>query len=152
LNSKSLTLRGLYPATLVPFAPDLSVDVPALRSHLKSVSSTPGVKGIVVTGGIGELLQLSMDEQLLILREALSLRQPGQLVIAGLSSPNVQRAIEEAKALKSAGADALLVMPPFDVRAYRRLSTHTPAIVGWFRAVGEGAGMAMIVFQYGPQS
>jgi 4-hydroxy-tetrahydrodipicolinate synthase len=44
------------------------------------------------------------------------------------------------------------VLPAFDVRAYRRLIAHTPAVVDYFRALGEGAGLPMIVFQYGPQS
>jgi 4-hydroxy-tetrahydrodipicolinate synthase len=149
---KSLELRGLYPATLTPFNPDLSVDWGALRSHLAAMTSVRGVQGIVVNGGLGELLQLSLDEQLRIVSEAVELRRPGQIVITGLSSPNMRQGIDDAKALRAAGADALLVLPPFDVRAYRRLIAHTPAVLNYFRSLGEGGGLPMIVFQYGPQS
>ncbi len=35
---KRVVMRGLYPATLTPFNPDLSIDVPSLRSHLKTIA------------------------------------------------------------------------------------------------------------------
>jgi 4-hydroxy-tetrahydrodipicolinate synthase len=147
-----LVMRGLYPATITPFAADLSVDLPSLRSHLNTVASTPGVRGLVVNGGLGELLQLTIEEQLLVVQEAVKLRQPWQLVITGISSCSAKRAVADALALKRAGAEALLVFPPFDVRAYRRLTSHTPAVVGFFRELGESVGLPMVVFQYGPQS
>lgn len=151
-EGKRVVMRGLYPATLTPFAPDLSVDIESLRAHLRTIASTPGVKGLVVNGGLGELLQLTLAEQVLVIEETLKQRQPGQLVIAGLSANSVHRAVEEGLALKRAGADALLVFPPFDVRAYRRLTAHTPSVVRFFRELGERVDLPMIIFQYGPQS
>lgn len=150
--AKRLVMRGLYPATLTPFAPDLSVDRPSLRSHLKTIATTPGVRGLVVNGGLGELLQLTLDEQLLVIEETVKLRQPEQLVIAGISSCSAKRAVADGLALKRAGAEALLVFPPFDIRAYRRLTSHTPAVVGFFRELCESVDLPMVVFQYGPQS
>jgi 4-hydroxy-tetrahydrodipicolinate synthase len=70
MTAKSISFRGLYPATVTPFAEDLSIDIPSLRKHLRTVASTSGVKGIVVNGGVGEILQLSHDEQVLIAKEA----------------------------------------------------------------------------------
>ncbi|MDB5948117.1 MAG: dihydrodipicolinate synthase [Ramlibacter sp.] len=149
---KRVVMRGLYPATLTPFNPDLSIDLPSLRSHLRTIAATPGVRGLVVNGGLGELLQLTLDEQVLVIQETLKQREPGQLLIAGLAANSAYRAVEEGRALKRAGAEALLVFPPFDVRAYRRLTTHTPAVVGFFRELGEKVDLPMIIFQYGPQS
>ncbi len=151
MTSKSLTLRGLYPATVTPFAEDFSLDVPSLRKHLHTVASTSGVKGIVVNGGIGEILQLSLDEQVQIVKEAAAAVAHGQTVIAGISNSSAKRAAADARALKAAGADALLVLPPFDVRAYNRLRGHTPSVVAYFRELGE-AGVPMIVFLYSPAS
>lgn len=150
--SKSLVMRGLYPATLTPFAADLSIDLPALRQHLRTVADTPGVKGLVVNGGLGELLQLSLEEQVLVVEETARVVQPGQVIISGISDTNAARAAASALALKRAGAQALLVFPPFDIRAYRRLMAHIPSLVAYFRELGETAGLPMIIFQYGPQS
>jgi 4-hydroxy-tetrahydrodipicolinate synthase len=149
---KRVAMRGLYPATLTPFNPDFSVDVPSLRSHLRTIAGTPGVKGLVVNGGLGELLQLTLDEQVLVIEEAVRHRQPGQLLITGLAANSVHRAVQEGLVLKQAGAEALLVFPPFDLRAYRRLTSHTPAVVGFFRELGEKLDLPMVIFQYGPQS
>jgi 4-hydroxy-tetrahydrodipicolinate synthase len=149
---RRVVMRGLYPATVTPFHPDLSIDVPSLRSHLRTIAGTPGVKGLVVNGGLGELLQLTLDEQVLVVQEALKHRQPGQLLITGLSANSAHRAVQEGLALKRAGAEAFLVFPPFDVRAYRRLTSHTPSVVGFFRELGEKVGLPMVIFQYGPQS
>lgn len=149
---KRIVMHGLYPATLTPFHEDLSIDLASLRSHLRTIASTPGVNGLVVNGGLGELLQLSLDEQVLVIRETLQQRRPGQLVITGLAANSIRRAVDEGLALKQAGAEAFLVFPPFDVRAYRRLTAHTPAVVGFFRELGERVGLPMVIFQYGPQS
>jgi len=151
MTTKSLVLRGLYPATITPFAEDLSLDLRALNDHLRKVAATPGVKGIVVNAGVGEILQLSLDEQVQIVRAAVAVVSPTQIVVAGLSDSSASRAAVQARALKEAGAQALLVLPPFDVRAYARLRGHTPSIVAYFRELGE-AGLPMIVFLYSPAS
>jgi 4-hydroxy-tetrahydrodipicolinate synthase len=149
---KRIVMHGLYPATLTPFREDLSIDLVSLRSHLRTIASTPGVNGLVVNGGLGELLQLSLDEQLLVVRELLQQRRPDQLAIAGLAANSIRRAVDEGLALKDAGAEAFLVFPPFDVRAYRRLTAHTPSVTAFFRELSEQVGLPMVIFQYGPQS
>jgi 4-hydroxy-tetrahydrodipicolinate synthase len=151
-EDKRAVMRGLYPATVTPFAADLSIDVPSLRSHLQAIASTPGVNGLVVNGGLGELLQLSLEEQVLVIGETIKQRRADQLVITGLSANSAARAVQDGLALKRAGAEAFLVFPPFDVRAYRRLIAHTPSVVGFFRELDEKVGLPMIIFQYGPQS
>lgn len=151
-DARPLQMQGLYPATLTPFDAHLQIDLPALRAHLAQVAGTPGVQGIVVNAGLGEMLQLSLDEQVLVLHEARRILRPDQLLITGLGANSAQRAIEQARVLAEAGAQALLVFPPFDVRAYRRLIGHAPAVTSFFRTLAEGAGLPMIIFQYGPQS
>jgi 4-hydroxy-tetrahydrodipicolinate synthase len=145
-------LSGLHPATVTPFGPDLSIDVPTLRSHLRDVASTPGVRGLVVNGGLGELLQLSMEEQQLVIREALAQREPGQLLTTGICANSAKQAVADGLAVKQAGAEALFVFPPFDIRSYRRLTVHTPSVVAFFRELGAAVGLPMIIFQYAPQS
>lgn len=151
-DTRSLQMQGLYPATLTPFNERLEIDLPALRAHLEEVAGTPGVQGIVVNAGLGEMLQLSLEEQVQVLHEARRILRPGQLLVTGLGVNCAQRGIEQARVLAQAGAQALLVFPPFDVRAYRRLIGHAPAVKGFFQALADGAGLPMIIFQYGPQS
>jgi 4-hydroxy-tetrahydrodipicolinate synthase len=147
-NSKQMVLGGLYPATITPFKDDLSVDFDALRRHLKESSDADGVSGLVVNAGIGEILQLSVKERQEILALARQSVRPGQLVISGVEGRSASQAIEDGLSAKKAGADALLVLPPFDVRPYRRLSRHVDSVYSFFAALDREIDLPMIVFQY----
>ena len=147
ITPKSLVLRGLYPATITPFKADLSVDYDALRRHLRETAQTPGVKGLAVNAGLAEILQLSDEEKKKILALARSVMLPGQLLISGIEGRG-PAAITDGLLAKAAGADALLVLPPFDVRPYRRLAQDPDSVYGFFKMLDEQVDLPMIIFQY----
>jgi dihydrodipicolinate synthase/N-acetylneuraminate lyase len=76
-SGKRLLLNGLFPATIAPFKPDLSVDYRSLERHLDTTLCAEGVSGIVISAGAGEKLQLAPHEELAIIRMAVRLRRPG---------------------------------------------------------------------------
>ena len=147
ITPKSLVLRGLYPATITPFKADLSVDYDALRRHLRETAQTPGVKGLAVNAGLAEILQLSDEEKKKILALARSVMMPGQILISGIEGRG-PAAITDGLLAKAAGADALLVLPPFDVRPYRRLAQDPDSVYGFFKMLDEQVDLPMIIFQY----
>ena len=147
ITPKALVLRGLYPATITPFKADLSVDYDALRRHLSETAQTPGVKGLAVNAGLAEILQLSDEEKKKILALARSVMLPGQLLISGIEGRG-PAAITDGLLAKAAGADALLVLPPFDVRPYRRLAQDPDSVYGFFKMLDEQVDLPMIIFQY----
>lgn len=147
IASKSLVLRGLYPATITPFKADLSVDYDALRRHLSETAQTPGVKGLAVNAGLAEILQLSDEEKKKILALARSVMKPGQILISGIEGRG-PIAVQDGLLAKAAGADALLVLPPFDVRPYRRLAQNPDSVYGFFKMLDEQVDLPMIIFQY----
>ena len=147
ITPKALVLRGLYPATITPFKADLSVDYDALRRHLRETAQTPGVKGLAVNAGLAEILQLSDEEKKKILALARSVMLPGQLLISGIEGRG-PAAITDGLLAKAAGADALLVLPPFDVRPYRRLAQDPESVYGFFKMLDEQVDLPMIIFQY----
>ena len=147
ITPKALVLRGLYPATITPFKADLSVDYDALRRHLSETAQTPGVKGLAVNAGLAEILQLSDEEKKKILALARSVMLPGQLLISGIEGRG-PAAITDGLLAKAAGADALLVLPPFDVRPYRRLAQDPESVYGFFKMLDEQVDLPMIIFQY----
>jgi 4-hydroxy-tetrahydrodipicolinate synthase len=150
--AKPLRLSGLYPATVTPFREDLSIDMEELESHLRSTAQTPGVMGIAVNGGLGELLQLTVEEQVEAVKVTRKVCNANQLVIAGLEGRNAQQMIETGRRLVAAGADAFLVLPAFDVRAYRRMCSDTQAVVELFSELDKGLDTPMVVFNYPPAS
>lgn len=149
-SRKKLVLRGLYPATVTTFNEDYSIDYRSLEHHLGAVANSHGVEGIVVNGGVAELLQLTLEEQKKIVELARQIVKPGQLVIAGVEGRSAKAVIEAGINVKEAGADALLVMPPFDVRAYRRLASDEASVVEFFSELDQGIDLPMIIFQYPP--
>lgn len=148
IPGKTLSMHGLYPATVTPFAADGSIDMAGLRRHLQAVYSAEGVTGVVVNSGIGELLQLQLSEMAATIELATQIRAPGQLVISGIEGHNPERLIEAGLVAKRAGADALLVLPAFDRRAYRRLNGHVPSVLALFERLGREIDLPMVIFQY----
>lgn len=149
---KPLVLRGLFPATVTPFTDTLAVDHAALEAHLREMAATSGVAGIVVNSGIGELLQLTPAECDDVIRLALRLRRPDQLVIAGIDGRGAAEYIAAGRQARAAGADALLVLPPFDKRPYRRLAAHAATVFDFFAALDRDIDLPMVIFQYPPNS
>jgi 4-hydroxy-tetrahydrodipicolinate synthase len=145
---KEMQLRGLYPATVTPFDEDFGVDNIALDAHLTETLAAEGVQGIVVNGHIGEVLALTSDEREAIVRRAVALRPEGKLVFAGVEARTAAELVREGNRAKEAGADGLLVLPPVDVRPYRRLSKHVPSVLHFFKALNDKVGLPMIVHQY----
>jgi len=142
------SLRGLLPATVTPFADDLSLDEAALARHLKAVAEADGVAGLVVNGHIGEICALTPEEQAQCVRIAREVALPGQFVISGVESRTARGLVSAGEAARDAGADGLLVLPPLDMRAYRRLCAHPPALLHYISALESDVGLPMILHQY----
>jgi 4-hydroxy-tetrahydrodipicolinate synthase len=151
-ENKPLVMNGLFPATVTPFADDLSVDYAALEQHLREMAQTDGVTGIVVNSGIGELPQLSDEDCERCIKLAMRVRRPDQIIVAGIMGRRVTDYVAAGLRARAAGAAALLVLPPFDLRPYRRLAAHVPAVYDFFAALDREIDLPMVVFQYPPQS
>ena len=147
-----MKFRGLYPATVTPFDKQLKIDTGALEKHFHATSEPRGVSGLVVNGHIGEVLTLSDAEREQVVRIAVGCRRPGQVVVAGVEGRTAEKAVRHAARARDAGADALLVLPPFDVRPYRKLVAHVDSVKGFFEELDAKVGLPMVVFQYPKRS
>lgn len=141
------SFTGLFPATVTPFDEWGGVDVDALCRHLAAVSSAP-VCGLVVNGGIGEVFQLRQEERDTVVKEAARIRAAGQVLVAGIDATTADEACRQGEAAVAAGADALLVLPPFDRRPYRALCQDRAAVLEFFQALDRRLGVPVVVFQY----
>lgn len=152
MPSSTLHMTGLFPATVTPFDNSGALDLASTQRHLSSVASTEGVSGIVVNGGIGELFQLTAHEQTSVISLARDAVPAGRLVVAGINASTADAAAEQASAAAGAGADALLVLPPFDCRSYRALFRSREAVVEYFTELDRRVGVPLVVFQYPEES
>ncbi|WP_213450407.1 dihydrodipicolinate synthase family protein [Rhizomonospora bruguierae] len=142
------TFSGLYPATVVPFTESDTVDAEALRRVIEYSSTPRGVSGVVVSGHMGELMMLDAAERREVVRVARAAAPAGKHVIAGVEGRTPKALATAAREAVDAGADALLVCPPFDARPLRPLVGHAEAALTYFRAVADAVDVPLIVFQY----
>ena len=143
-----MEIRGLIPATLTPFTRDNRVDLPALAAHLQRVASASGLFGIAVNGHAGEVLALGSEERESIVRAAREALPPHLKLVAGVESHCIDGLVREGLRAKDAGADMLLVIPPFDIRVFRHLAHDAQASFSVFERLEREVGLPMIVFQY----
>ena len=69
-------------------------------------------------------------------------------LIAGVESHATDGLVREGLRAKEAGADLLLVIPPFDIRTWRHLSHDSDSVYRVFERLDREVGLPMIVFSY----
>lgn len=147
-----MKITGLIPATVTPFHPDGSIDYDDLTRHLEDVASASGLFGIAVNGHAGEVLALTSQERRDVIAHARKVLPKSLKLVAGIESHSIDELVQEGLNAKEAGADMLLVLPPFDVRPYRLLAQHPESVHAVFQRLDAEVGLPMIVFQYAEAS
>jgi 4-hydroxy-tetrahydrodipicolinate synthase len=142
----SQVYKGILPALQVPFNKDLSIDEPELRRFAGWLASHKGIGGLVTNGHTGEVFALTAKQRARVTEvvvEAAGGRMP---VISGICCEGITEAVEHANMAREAGATGLLLMPP---HGWLRFGMQQPEnVVDYFKAVGEGSGLDIIVHIY----
>lgn len=95
-----------------PFRDDGSIDDAALDAHINRLIKA-GVHGLVPGGSTGEFPALSTDERKTLTELCVKSAAGRVPVIAGTGDLSTSRSIELAQHAAQAGADAIMVVPPF---------------------------------------
>jgi 5-dehydro-4-deoxyglucarate dehydratase len=133
-----LQLRGVLGFPVTPFHNDLSVDLDALEENVDHMASH-AFCAIVAAGGSGEIYSLSPEEIVAVVRVAVKTVRGRMPVIAGVGF-NSTISATLAQQVENAGADALLVMPPYYMNA------PPDGLLSYYRAVGSSSSLPMIVY------
>jgi 4-hydroxy-tetrahydrodipicolinate synthase len=105
--------HGIYAATLCPLHADGSIDEATLARHLEASAFVDGMTGLLINGHAGENAMLSRDEKRRVTEIAAEVCGKHFILVCGINaedSMEAQRHVDDAKA---AGADAVLVFPPY---------------------------------------
>ena len=102
---------GLLSFPVTHFDADLSFDEAGYRKHLAWLSEHP-VAGLFAAGGTGEGFSLTFDETDRVVRAAVE-EVAGSVPVLAPATGNTLNAVAQAKAAEAAGADGLLLMPPY---------------------------------------
>ncbi|GGM02817.1 5-dehydro-4-deoxyglucarate dehydratase [Dactylosporangium sucinum] len=134
-----MRLHGLLSFPLTPFTEDGKVNLTVLADHIAQQLAA-GPSGLFVACGTGEFTSLSMQEYRDVLGTAVRVAAGRVPVFAGTGG-GPQLARDFAVAAAEAGADGLLLLPPY-------LVSSTPAgLVEHVRFVAEATSLPITVYQ-----
>jgi dihydrodipicolinate synthase/N-acetylneuraminate lyase len=137
---RTADLHGILVAVTTPFTADAAtVDEPTLRAQADRLIAA-GVHGLVATGTTGEFPTLTPQEHRQVIRayvEAADRRVP---VVAGVAALSTRDAVDLAQFAEHAGADAIMLLPPF----YSGVDWDT--LVGFLTAVAESISIPIVYY------
>jgi 5-dehydro-4-deoxyglucarate dehydratase len=131
-------LSGVIAFPITPFKRDLSLDVEGLRENLRKLFEHP-ICAVVAAGGTGEMYSLTPAEHLKVVRTTVEMAQGRAPVIAGVGFGR-QLAIELARASVEAGADGILVFPPYYPNA------DYEGLLAYYRAIAEASACGFLIY------
>ena len=137
--------RGMYVASVTPFRDDESLDLGRLATHLEELVAAD-VDGVVVLGGSGEYVSVSATEREEIIGCAVHVVAKRVPVVVGALGPSTREALDVAGQARRAGADAMLVLPPYYVRP------SAAGVVEHFARVADACGLPVIVYNNPPRA
>ncbi|KKB11745.1 5-dehydro-4-deoxyglucarate dehydratase [Devosia geojensis] len=128
---------GLLSFPVTTFTPDLQFDEEAYRAHIDWLDNY-GAAALFAPGGTGEIFSLTPAEVDRVTRAAKA--SAGKTPILGGAAYGTAIAVEMAKAAEVAGADGILLLPPY------LMFCEQEGLVAHVRAVCDAVGIGVVVY------
>jgi 5-dehydro-4-deoxyglucarate dehydratase len=131
-------LRGVFGFPITPFHSDLSLNLAALEKNVDEMTQHPYC-AIVASGGTGEIYSLTPEEAEQVVATAVRATHGRMPVVAGVGYNSVIGA-DMARRMERAGADALLVMPPYYINA------PEAGWIDYYKAIANSTGLPLALY------
>lgn len=128
---------GLLSFPVTTFNADLTIDEDAYRTHIDWLDGF-GAAVLFAPGGTGELFSLTPAEVAHITKIAKT--TAGKTPILGGAGYGTAMAVEMAKAAEAAGADGVLLLPPY------LMFSEQEGLVAHVKAVCDAVGIGVVVY------
>ena len=129
---------GLLSFPVTHFTDDLAFDEGGYRKHLAWLAEYP-VAGLFAAGGTGEGFSLTFEETDRVVRAAVD-EVSGAVPVIAPATGSTANAIAQAEAAQAAGADGLLLMPPYLTEASQA------GLVEHVSRVCQATGLGVVVY------
>jgi 4-hydroxy-tetrahydrodipicolinate synthase len=138
--------KGVIPACLLPFHPDLSIDEASYRKHLRDVTAVRGLSAITVNAHASEVASCTFEEQERVL--AITMDEVGSRipVVNGIYADGSLEAARIARMAERGGASCLLVFPPGPLAL--GAASRPEMVIAHFRTIAGACDLPIICFQY----
>jgi len=132
--------EGIICSLVTPFDKEENIIEDGFR-QLISHQIEQGIHGIGVAPNTGEFINLTFDDLKKLINISVDEVKGRTSIVVGALSPTMQFNIEIAKYAKNAGADAILITPPYYI------SPSDSGLFEYFRRIGK-VGIPMIIFNH----
>jgi 4-hydroxy-tetrahydrodipicolinate synthase len=103
---------GIVASSVTPFSAEGQIDLQLLKPHIDWLIAE-GANGLSPLGSSGEFCALEIDERKRVLEKVIESNNGRVALWAGTHHYSTRSTIELSKHAKAAGADALLIVPPY---------------------------------------
>lgn len=146
IPSHDAPFNGIYAATLCPLdAGGRHLDETSLARHFEDLASVDGIVGLLINGHAGENFMLSRDDKRRVVEIARDVCGERSIIVAGVNAEDSYEAQAQADDAQRAGADAILLFPPYSWA----LSTDLETVVIHHRIANANARLPMMLYQAG---
>ncbi|GAB7011487.1 dihydrodipicolinate synthase family protein [Halorubrum trueperi] len=140
------SIKGVIPASLVPFNSDQSINESGYQDHISHLASHAEINGILSNGHAGESYALSSAERARIVELAID-AAPDTSIYSGVVGATTREVIEDAQNLEKAGVDAVMVDAP-----YTPINKRPQAAIQFYEKVTESVDVPVVLFQVAASS
>src|ERR687892_2235307 len=137
-NTLREKLYGVIAFPVTPFKDNLSLDLPGLHHNLTKLLEHP-ISAVVAAGGTGEMYSLTPAEYSRVIELTTHAVEDRVPVIAGVGFGQ-RLAIEMVQAAEKAGADGILVFPPYYPQA------DDDGLFEYYRSISQATRLGTIVY------
>lgn len=137
--------RGVIPALICPFKPDLAIDEAELARFSTWLARQPGIVALMTNGHTGEVFSLTLAERNRVTRIVADAVGNVVPVISAIVCEGILDAVDAAKQAKAAGATALDIMPPHH---WLRFGFRPHQVIEYFSAIGDACGLPLLAHIY----
>ncbi|MFL5962260.1 MAG: dihydrodipicolinate synthase family protein [Gaiellaceae bacterium] len=125
----SVNWQGVLPAITTPFTAELEIDGVRLQEHCQRMLAA-GCVGVITCGSLGESATLSNDEKVELVGRCVDAVSGGGSVVAGVASLSTASAVDLARRAQDAGADGLMVLPPYAYSTdWHEMKEHVATVI-----------------------
>ena len=139
MNRNSINWSGPMPATTTPFNSDLSINEEDFVANISRLFEA-GATGMVAAGCTGEFWALTLEERARLAQLTADACKGHGPAIIGTGSINEDEVVEQTFAAKDAGADGVLVMPPYFARVTEA------ELIAHFEAIADQSALPIVLY------